>query len=121
MCGEENLVVVSCFQNHVKNCLVEFVLDQKVCVKESLEHLQRDMIETTSLKYTSPPQLGGILALLPETLAVLTLTIKMDKVFLSLIQSKTCYTANHSILRGCGIWIHPSIQNVVHNLFTQHI
>ena len=31
----------------------------------------------------------------------------------------TCYTANHCILGGRSIWIHPSVQNVVHNLFLQ--
>ena len=40
MCVFENLVVVSSFQDHVKDCLIEFVLDKEVCVKESLEHLK---------------------------------------------------------------------------------
>ena len=47
----ENLVVVTSFQHHVKNCLVEFVLDEKVCVKESLENLKKThKCETATLK-----------------------------------------------------------------------
>ena len=39
-----NLVVVSSLQHHVKNCLVEFVLDEEVCVKESFEHLKKKKV-----------------------------------------------------------------------------
>ena len=52
-----NLVVVSGFQHHVKNCLVEFVLDEKVCVKESLEDLKQEKVkegrEPERFKFTS--------------------------------------------------------------------
>ena len=39
-----NLVVVSGLQHHVKNCLVEFVLYEEVCVKESFEHLKKKKV-----------------------------------------------------------------------------
>ena len=39
-----NLVVVTSLENHVKDGLTELVLDQEVCVAESFEHFHHQMV-----------------------------------------------------------------------------
>ena len=50
---EGHLVVVTGLENHVKDGLVEFVLDQEVCVEKPLEYLKDRMTQCYCLTSTT--------------------------------------------------------------------